>query len=60
MTYNPHHDYADASQWRGTTILTVRKNGKVVVVGDGQVSAGNTVMKSGARKVCERLRAGLS
>jgi len=49
--YNPHHDYADASQWRGTTILSVRKNGKVVVVGDGQVSAGNTVMKSQARKV---------
>ena len=37
-----NHDYADASQWRGTTILTVRKNGKVVVIGDGQVSAGNT------------------
>ena len=51
MTYNPHHDYVDASQWRGTIILTVRKNGKVVVVGDGQVSAGNTVMKSSARKV---------
>jgi len=51
MTYNPHYDYADASQWRGTTILTVRKNGKVVVVGDGQVSAGNTVMKASARKV---------
>ena len=47
----PHHDYTDASQWRGTTILSVRKNGKVVVVGDGQVSAGNTVMKAGARKV---------
>ncbi|WP_409432766.1 ATP-dependent protease subunit HslV [Litorimonas sp. RW-G-Af-16] len=46
-----NHDYADASQWRGTTILSVRKNGKVIVVGDGQVSAGNTVMKSGARKV---------
>ena len=45
------HDYADASKWRGATILSVRKNGKVVVVGDGQVSAGNTVMKSGARKV---------
>lgn len=45
------HDYADASQWRGTTILSVRKGGKVVIVGDGQVSAGNTVMKSGARKV---------
>ena len=48
---NPHYDYADASQWRGTTILSVRKNGKVVVIGDGQVSAGNTVMKSHARKV---------
>lgn len=47
MTY----DYADASQWRGTTILTVRKNGKVIVIGDGQVSAGNTVMKASARKV---------
>ena len=47
MTY----EYADASQWRGTTILTVRKNGKVVVIGDGQVSAGNTVMKASARKV---------
>lgn len=45
------HDYADASLWRGTTILSVRKNGKVVIVGDGQVSAGNTVMKSSARKV---------
>lgn len=44
-------DYADASKWRGTTILTVRKNDKVVVIGDGQVSAGNTVMKSTARKV---------
>lgn len=46
-----NYDYADASQWRGTTILTVRKGGKVVVIGDGQVSAGNTVMKSTARKV---------
>ena len=51
MNPNMTHDYADASQWRGTTSLSVRKNGKVVVVGDGQVSAGNTVMKSQARKV---------
>jgi len=50
-SHNPPHDYADASQWRGTTILSVRKNGKVVIVGDGQVSAGNTVMKATARKV---------
>jgi ATP-dependent HslUV protease subunit HslV len=45
------YDYADASKWRGTTILSVRKNGKIVVVGDGQVSAGNTVMKPTAKKV---------
>ena len=45
------YDYADASKWRGTTILSVRKSGKIVVVGDGQVSAGNTVMKSTAKKV---------
>ena len=45
------YDYADASKWRCTTILSVRKNGKIVVVGDGQVSAGNTVMKSTAKKV---------
>ncbi len=35
----------------GTTIVTVRKGGKVVVAGDGQVSLGNTVMKGNARKV---------
>ena len=40
-----------ARDWHGTTILTVRKAGKVVVAGDGQVSFGNTVMKSQARKV---------
>lgn len=37
--------------WHGTTILSVRKNGKVVVIGDGQVSMGDTVMKPNARKV---------
>jgi ATP-dependent HslUV protease subunit HslV len=37
--------------WHGTTILSVRKNGKVVVAGDGQVTAGQTVMKPNARKV---------
>jgi len=35
----------------GTTILTVRKDGKVVVAGDGQVSLGDTVLKATARKV---------
>ena len=38
-------------KWRSTTILSVRKGGKVVVAGDGQVTAGATVMKSNARKV---------
>jgi len=38
-------------QYRGTTILSVRRNGKVVIGGDGQVSLGNTVMKGNARKV---------
>ncbi|EQA98070.1 peptidase [Sphingobium baderi LL03] len=37
--------------WHGTTIMSVRKNGKVVVAGDGQVSMGQTVMKPNARKV---------
>jgi len=35
----------------GTTIVTVRKNNKVVIAGDGQVSLGQTVMKGNARKV---------
>ncbi len=41
MSYDPH----------GTTILSVRRNGHVVLGGDGQVSLGDTVMKSNARKV---------
>ncbi|MBL4583879.1 MAG: ATP-dependent protease subunit HslV [Pseudomonadales bacterium] len=38
-------------QYRGTTILSVRRNGKVVIGGDGQVSLGNTIMKGNACKV---------
>ena len=38
-------------QFRGTTIVSVRRNGKVAIAGDGQVSFGNTVMKGNARKV---------
>lgn len=38
-------------QFRGTTICSVRKNGKVVIAGDGQVSLGNTVLKGNAKKV---------
>ncbi len=37
--------------WHGTTIVTVRKDGKVVIGGDGQVSLGSTVIKGNARKV---------
>ncbi len=37
--------------WHGTTILAVRKNGRVAVAGDGQVTLGNTVVKSNAKKV---------
>ena len=37
--------------WHGTTILSVRKAGQVVIAGDGQVSLGNTVIKSNAKKV---------
>ncbi len=37
--------------WHGTTILTVRKGGRVVIAGDGQVSMGNTIMKGNARTV---------
>ena len=40
-----------ATTWHGTTILTVRKGGRVVIAGDGQVSLGQTVIKSNARKV---------
>lgn len=38
-------------QYRGTTILSVRRNGKVAVGGDGQVSMGDSIMKGNARKV---------
>jgi ATP-dependent HslUV protease subunit HslV len=46
-------DMADepTPNWHGTTILSVRKDGKAVIAGDGQVSVGATVMKSRARKV---------
>jgi ATP-dependent HslUV protease subunit HslV len=44
-------DHHSAPVWHGTTILSVRKKGRVVVIGDGQVSMGQTVMKPNARKV---------
>src|SRR5215212_7774324 len=46
-----HASPNEPSVWHGTTILTVRKGGKVVVGGDGQVSIGQTVIKHNARKV---------
>lgn len=51
-------------RWRSTTVLLVRREGKVAMAGDGQVSLGDTVMKSGARKVRrlynERILAGFA
>jgi ATP-dependent HslUV protease subunit HslV len=42
---------SSSTLWHGTTILAVRKDNAVVIGGDGQVSFGNTVMKSNAKKV---------
>lgn len=44
-------EHTDNSIFYGTTILSVRKDGKVAIAGDGQVSLGNTIMKSNAQKV---------
>jgi len=42
---------AQSELWHGTTILTVRKGGLVAIGGDGQVSIGQTIVKSNAKKV---------
>jgi ATP-dependent HslUV protease, peptidase subunit HslV len=42
---------SEQQNWHGTTILCVRKGAKVVIAGDGQVSAGPTILKGNARKV---------
>ena len=42
---------SNSTTWHGTTILTVRKGGTVVIAGDGQVTLGQTVLKANARKV---------
>jgi ATP-dependent HslUV protease subunit HslV len=44
-------DTSNPPSWHGTTILSVRRKGEVVIAGDGQVSFGQTVIKSNARKV---------
>ncbi len=41
----------DPTGWHGTTILSVRRDGQVVIAGDGQVTMGQTVIKAHARKV---------
>jgi ATP-dependent HslUV protease subunit HslV len=44
-------DNSDPKTWHGTTILCVRKDGEVVIAGDGQVTMGNTIVKSNAKKL---------
>lgn len=44
-------EHKNQQQIYATTILSVRKNGKVVIAGDGQVSLGSTIMKSNAKKI---------
>ena len=48
---NEHAASHGLIQWHGTTIIGVKRGGKTVIAGDGQVSMGNTVMKPNARKV---------
>jgi ATP-dependent HslUV protease subunit HslV len=48
---NPSTSRADAAPWHATTILSVRKDGRVVIAGDGQVSFGATIVKANAKKV---------
>ncbi len=43
--------YNHLGQWHATTILAVRKGSEIVIAGDGQVSMGQTVLKSNARKI---------
>lgn len=46
-------DTHSPDKWYGTTILALKKGGKTVIIGDGQVSVGHTVMKASARKLRE-------
>ena len=50
-TIYPVMEHKNPNIWYGTTIVSVRKDGKVVVAGDGQVSLGHTVVKPNAKKV---------
>lgn len=49
--FRSSHLAAGGVEWHGTTILVVRKNGTTVMIGDGQVSQGSSVMKGNAKKV---------
>jgi ATP-dependent HslUV protease subunit HslV len=49
--HTPASDPATHQNWHATTILTIRKDGRVVIAGDGQVSLGATIIKANARKV---------
>ncbi len=49
-SHNQTNSHANPG-WHATTILCVRKNGNAVIIGDGQVSVGQTIMKASARKI---------
>jgi 20S proteasome alpha/beta subunit len=49
--YTSHYASQPRMRIRSTTILSVRRDSQVVIAGDGQVTMGDTIMKSGARKV---------
>ncbi len=51
MQNNISHSAPDLVGWHGTTILCVRRDGRVAMAGDGQVTLGQTVIKGNARKV---------
>lgn len=51
MLDNPPGHAASGASWHATTIVMVRKAGRTVIGGDGQVSIGQTIVKSNARKV---------
>lgn len=51
MGKHPKAERESKKKWRSTTILTVRKDDKVAIGGDGQVTYGNTVMKSDTKKI---------
>ena len=50
MSFAMNTSASNFPDWHGTTILAVRKNGRTVIAGDGQVSMGPTIVKGAARK----------